>query len=317
MPLGSRIIKTAIAASLAVWIAEMLSLPFSTSAGILAILGVQPTRKKTVQNVLARFFASIFGLLIGSLFFFLMTFSPWVIGFTILVFFPFLVRFHMQAGIITGVVVILHLYSVQTMTWELLGTELAVIVIGFGTALIVNLSYMPNLKKQAQDTIQTIDRQLSRVFHHFQNHLLDETYIWDGAEFIELEQTLAEGKDLALRTMENHLLRNEDDFYRYIRMREKQFDWVQHMMSIIARIDQTVPQSYLLAELFADLSEQVRSPYYSGKVLHRLKDLYDKIDKMELPQSRKEFETRSSLFQLLRELEYYLTIAEKEKDRKA
>lgn len=76
MFLGARIIKTAIAASGAVGIAEALSLPFATSAGILAILGVQPTRRKTVRQVSSRFLACILGLFIGAVLFTFFRYHP-------------------------------------------------------------------------------------------------------------------------------------------------------------------------------------------------------------------------------------------------
>ncbi|GAB7386876.1 aromatic acid exporter family protein [Bacillaceae bacterium] len=284
------------------------------SAGILAILGVQVTRKKTLQSVAERFLASFLGLLAGYLFFSLLDFSAWVIGIIILLFFPLLVRLRLQEGIVTSCVMILHLYAVKDLSLSLFWNEISIITIGFGIALLVNVSYMPSLRKEIAAYTREVNELFSRIFYHFQQHLSEKDYVWDGKELIELEEKIAEAKNLALRTIENNLLRNEDEFYRFVRMREKQFDWVQRMMVLIARIERPVePQSFLLASLFETLSQEVKSPYFSGKASWKLKQLRQTVDQMELPKSREEFEVRASLFHLLYELERYLAIAEREK----
>lgn len=72
--MGFRVIKTAIAALMAVLIADAMHLKGPTSAGLLAILGVDVTRKRSLKTISARFFASVVGLLFASVLFF----SLWI-----------------------------------------------------------------------------------------------------------------------------------------------------------------------------------------------------------------------------------------------
>lgn len=53
--MGFRTIKTAIAALMAVLIAEGFGIHGATSAGLLAILGVDVTRKRSLRTISARF----------------------------------------------------------------------------------------------------------------------------------------------------------------------------------------------------------------------------------------------------------------------
>lgn len=53
--MGFRVIKTAIAALMAVLIADGLGVHGATSAGLLAILGVDVTRKRSIRSISARF----------------------------------------------------------------------------------------------------------------------------------------------------------------------------------------------------------------------------------------------------------------------
>jgi uncharacterized membrane protein YgaE (UPF0421/DUF939 family) len=313
MRIGPRIIKTAIAATGAMWIAGLLSLDFAVSAGILAVLGVQVTRKRTVENVTARFLACLIGLAFAYALFAVFTFHPVVVGVLLVFLLAFLARVRLQEGIVTSIVVVLHVYRAEELSLTLLWGEILVIVIGLGTSLVVNLSYMPSVKNEVTEISSSIDELLSKIFVHYGNFLTQEDYIWDGKEIILLEEKLSVGKGLALRSLENYWAYQEDDFYRFIRMREKQFDWIKRMMILVSRIHHPLEQSYLLAPLFYALSEQVKARDYSGKILDDLYQLNNEVEKMDLPHTREEFEIRASLYHLLHELEQFIMIAKKEK----
>ena len=49
--------KITVAAVLAIIVAQLLHLEFAVSAGIVAILSVQPTKKETLRTALSRFLA--------------------------------------------------------------------------------------------------------------------------------------------------------------------------------------------------------------------------------------------------------------------
>ncbi|MDT2258342.1 hypothetical protein P7H06_00365 [Paenibacillus larvae] len=65
--------------------------------------------------------------------------------------------------------------------------------------------------------------------------------------------------------------------------------------------------------MFEELSEDVKKEYYTGRSEQKLKELEDRYKKMPLPTTREEFELRSALLQLTRELYIYLMEAKKQK----
>ena len=79
-------IKISAAAILAIICAQALKLDFAVSAGIVAILSVQPTKKETLRTALSRLLAFAVALVISIALFNLL-------GFTIPVFFIYLVIF--------------------------------------------------------------------------------------------------------------------------------------------------------------------------------------------------------------------------------
>lgn len=73
------------------WISRILRLRFFTSAGILTILSIQTTKRKSLHEVYTRVLASIIGMMMAFLFFEGVAYHPIVLGCMILVFLPVLV----------------------------------------------------------------------------------------------------------------------------------------------------------------------------------------------------------------------------------
>ena len=103
-----RTIKTAVGAGLAIWIASLLDLEFATFAGIIVIMCIEKTKKKTLITMKDKFLASLLSLILGALFFEVLGYNPIVFSLFILLFVPILVRAHIQAGFVTSMVVVLH-----------------------------------------------------------------------------------------------------------------------------------------------------------------------------------------------------------------
>lgn len=69
----------------------------------------------------------------------------------------------------------------------------------------------------------------------------------------------------------------------------------------------------MVAELFDQLSNDVLAEEYTGRTEKLLDALEQEFERMELPETREEFEVRSAILQLCRELALYLKIAKRHK----
>ncbi|MMZ64007.1 hypothetical protein D1872_263010 [compost metagenome] len=99
----------------------------------------------------------------------------------------------------------------------------------------------------------------------------------------------------------------------YFFMRKEQLERIETMLELIALVYQRMPQGEDVAMLFDRLSQDVVSEEYTGQTEAMLYKLEEKFKMMELPSSREEFELRSAILQLCRELANYLYIAKKAK----
>ena len=136
--IGYRTIKTAAGAALAIIIAQMLHLDHFASAGIITILCVQVTKKKSIYASLHRFLACLIAMAYSALLFEWVGYSPLIIGVILLLFIPTTVALKVNEGIVTSSVIIMHLYDSGHITFSLLVNETILILVGVGVALVMN-----------------------------------------------------------------------------------------------------------------------------------------------------------------------------------
>jgi uncharacterized membrane protein YgaE (UPF0421/DUF939 family) len=312
--MGIRVLKTAVAAVAAVYLATLLSLQFPMSAGLLAILGVESTIRKGIAAAVERLAASILGLVLAAVMMTLFGFQYWVIAIYIVLIIPVLNRAKLHNGLATCSVAVFHVFSLGYADMEVVLNEVLLLLIGLGTATLINAVYMPNAEKQLVVRRTATDTMFSIIFSKIAMHLKDHSYVWDGNELLEARAVIEEGTALARRAQENRLHFQQDVYWTaYFHMREQQLDIMEQMMGLVAQVYETLPTGRNTAELFDVLSGDVMGESYRGNAEKQLLELEFKYKNMPLPVTRSEFEVRSALFQLCQLLHQYLSIAKKEK----
>ncbi|WP_409297910.1 aromatic acid exporter family protein [Peribacillus sp. SCS-26] len=307
MRIGYRTLKTAVGTGLAIFIAQLAGLNNFASAGILTILCIQVTRKRSLRTSWDRMLACLLAMAFSSLFFELFGYNPLVIGVMLLVFIPVTVALGVQGGIVTSSVIILHFYSSQHASWSLAVNEVLLISIGIGVALIMNL-YMPSVDNQLMKYQEEVEKNFEVIFKEIVVYLRTNENLWTGGEITETTRLLSEAKSLALKEVENRVLRNEDIFYSYFKMRDKQFDIIERMLPLVSSIPSAIDQGHKVADFIEELSDHIH-PYNTAYVyIDKLEELRRDFREMELPKTREEFEIRAALLQLVKELEGYLAI---------
>ncbi|MCI3920415.1 aromatic acid exporter family protein [Paenibacillus sp. TRM 82003] len=313
--MGIRVIKTALAAVAAIYVATLLQLTFPLSAGLLAVLGVDVTRKKSLHSAFVRIASAVVGLLFAILLFSILGFRIWVVGLFICSVYPVLAKVRLKDGIVTSTVIMIHVYTIGSTSAEVVLNEVFLLLVGLGMATIVNLAYMPSWERELRRTRTRAEASLSAVFREIAKHLRDPGYIWSGSELIDAERAIEEGAGYAGRSLENALFQREDEWWTYFTMRRRQLETIQRMLVLIARVYEELPYGQMTADLFDELSEDVKNEFYTGAVETRLQKLEETFRAMPLPATRREFETRAAILQICLDLEHYLSIAKEMKKK--
>lgn len=313
--MGIRVIKTAIAVVVAILAARWAGLHNPVAAGLLAVLGIEVTRKKGINSALKRIGASAVGLLAASVLFRLFGFQVWVIGLFVLLVFPILNRANLREGAVTGSVVMFHLFSLESVSFATLLNELQLLLVGLGTATLVNVAYMPKADPHLTASKEKTEQLFSQIFIHIADHLRDANRLWDGAELLAARSEVDKGRELADKLQENTFFAGGSQWSVYFYMRSEQLESIYRMAELVAQVVEALPQGEAVARVFDELSRDVKEDYYTGRSEARLKELDRMFKAMPLPATRGEFEIRSAILQLMLELFGYLTVAKRAKKR--
>lgn len=307
-PIIANTIKITIAAALAILCAQALKLDFSVSAGIVAILSVQPTKKETLRTALARFLAFAVAFAISIKLFNLL-------GFTTPVFFLYLAIFILVcqwrnwiSAMAMDSVLISHFLSFGKTGPAEIKNELLLFVLGVGFGILVNLilhkktNYIEELKNKTDGHIK---HTLHRMAERIQNPDLAD---YDGTCFSSLNQSLFTAKKQAEENYNNQFSKKDTFDSRYLEMRESQTKILYEMYKA-ARALHTVPST---ATLLSDFLEKVSNEYHKDNdvksLLGELSQIREKMKTVSLPQTRLEFEDRANLFILMERLQEFLLI---------
>lgn len=305
--IGYRTVKTAAGTALAVWIAQLLHLEFYSSAGILVILCVQNTKRKSLEVSIHRFLACLLSMVFAFFIFESIGYTPLAIGVLLLLFIPSAVMLKIQEGIVTSSVIVFHLYSLQKITWPIVGNEIAILTVGISVALLINL-YMPSVEGELKEYQQKVESNFKTILFEMAAYLRNRESVWNGKELIETETLLERAKEVSFIKLENQFMREADYYYRYFQMRQQQFEILERVMPLVASLSWSYEQAGMVADVIENVGNGIR-PESTGVIsLRQLQEMREIFREMPLPETREEFETRAKLVQLVYEIEQFLLI---------
>ena len=305
--IGYRTLKTAVGAAIAIAIAQFFDLQFYTAAGILTILSVQPTKKKSLHAVYTRVVASMIGMILAYVFFEIFGYHAIVLGIMLLLFIPTIVSFSVSEGFVSSAVIIFHIYSQANFTVDLLYNELALMAIGYSAGLVVNM-YMPDIQAELDWYRRELESLYAKIFSEIAKYLKEGDMLWDGYELVKAVEILNKAKALAFQDVENHLTRKENLYYVYFDMREQQLEIIERVLPKITALPVIVQQSNLVAVFMEELSGNVHSGNTASHFREKLVEVKEEFAKMPLPNDHQTFLAMAALYQFIEEMDAYLAI---------
>lgn len=305
--IGYRTLKTAVGTSLSIILAMTFGLESYVSAGIITILCIQPTKKRSLRASWERFLACSLSMLFAFIFFEGIAYHPLVIGLLLLFFIPIAVMLKANEGIVSSTVILLHIFSAGHISLEIIVNEFGLIFIGIGVALIMNL-YMPSVEAKLDRYQQQIEDKFKKIFIEITRYLRTNESDWDGKEITEAAKLIDEAKILSFRDVENKLLKQENLYYHYFSIREKQFEIIERVLPTVTSIQYMVWQRDIVADFMEELAEGINPGNSSHIYLEKLMKMKREFQDMEMPKTREEFEARASLLHFTNEMERYLII---------
>lgn len=307
MPLSLRTLKISLSALLAILLASLFGLLNPLSAGIIAILSVLDTAKASIDTAWQRVISTLLALGTATIVFNLLGYSYFTFALYLAIYVPLAYRFRAAAGIAPCSVLVTHLLLEESTSLSLLGNELALMVIGAGIAILMNL-YMPSLGTRITSLRQEADATMKEILHTFAR-ILSENSLENEKELLpRLNQQLAEAERLVYTEAENRLWEQSDYDRHYIEMRREQARVLSYMSVNLRLCHLPLRENKILGAMFYLTAEQLHESNTGEYLLQDIELLYEHFRNSELPRTREEFENRAILFQLLNDFARFIQL---------
>ncbi|MEW4355102.1 aromatic acid exporter family protein [Streptococcus pneumoniae] len=307
MPLLHRTIKLVIATCLAIYLAQTVNLLYAPSAGIIAILSVLDTRRASLKTAWARLWSTILALLTAVLCFSLFGFHLASFALYLLLYVPLAYKANLTAGIAPCTVLVTHLLAEKSISFALIGNELALFLLGAGLALIANL-YMPSQDQKIHDFHLQVEHSLKAILLRFHHFLITGDGRNDATLITQLDTTLEEALRIVYLDRHNQVFHQTDYQVHYFEMRQAQNRILRDMAQMIDGCQLESEESRILGTLFSKTAAQLSQNNPAHELLDAIDDFLTTFRKRPLPKTRIEFETRATLYQLLHDLERFIQL---------
>ncbi|MGU7998858.1 aromatic acid exporter family protein [Streptococcus suis] len=307
MSLSLRTIKLIFATVLAIYLATALGLSYATAAGIIAILSVLDTRKSSFKMARNRLFSTLLALTIAVLTFTLFGFGIWTLSIYMVLYVPLAYHFNWEAGIAPSTVLVTHLLLEQDISLIFLGNELALFLIGAGLALLFNL-YMPSQEKKIQAYHDQVEDLLKQILLRFEAFLLNGDGRNEAELITQLDKTLDEALKVVYLDRHNQLFQQTNYQVHYFEMRAAQNKILRTMAGNINKCLLEGRENVILSNLFERAAQQLSRENSAKELLLDIELFHATFRERPLPQTREEFETRATLFQLLHDMETFIRL---------
>lgn len=306
--IGYRTLKTGVGSVISMIIAEKFGLEYAVSAGIITILSIQSTKRQSAQMAFKRIQACILALGISFILFKLIGYYYIIFGAFLLIFIPLTVKFKLQEGIVVSSVLVTHLIVQKSVSIFWIGNELALMIIGVGVALLLNL-YMPNIESKIKEDQIYIENVMKAILLNMANALEKHNVSIKQEElFSRLNKRIEATEQRAYKNLNNYFLLDVSYYVHYIDMRKNQFHTMKRMREHFQHFFMTYEQTIMISEFTVKVAKSIYEENTAENLLNDVNKLRKSFKEMELPSTRDEFENRAMLFQFLNDMEEFLKI---------
>ncbi|MBF4693311.1 aromatic acid exporter family protein [Fusibacter ferrireducens] len=303
-----RVIKMTLGVLVGIYIAILLNLSFPLSAGIIVMLSLLDTKKQTFSVAWKRIYTAGIGFVLSAVIFNWFGFEPWVLGLFLLAFVPISLKLNAAEGVVMNTVIATHFMSFQSITLVNIINELALLGIGIGVAIVLNL-HMPSLENELKEKQSEVEKHMKHILMQMSFNLKNLCLVEDTSEeMAQLEPFIKDSKVLALKHVNNLLLVDHQIYVDYFQMRLDQFYWMLYMQKHFKNCFITQTEAEMLSEFTEHMAEMLSVENDPKPLLDELARIRALIVKQPIPTTQLEFENYSALYQYMNDLETFILL---------
>jgi len=190
-------------------------------------------------------------------------------------------------------------------------SELSLVLIGTGTALIMNWR-MPSYLKEIREDIRRIEDSMQQVLRELACELegyRKVEHAW--LDLDRLEEHLHLGLNRAYEQVYNSLSEADLYYIEYMEMRMQQCTMLQTLKNRIRSLQEMPRQAGMVSRYLRYLEQYVHEDNIPDEQIEKLQQVMDQMKTEALPETREEFESWAILYHVLMDLEEFLFIKQR------
>ena len=265
------------------------------------------TKKVSLAATGQRLAAAVLALVIGMGIFAVFGFDVTSFGLYLLCYIPLADLLKVDIGVAPSTVLVIHLWTQQQLTFELFVNELLLVTIGAGVAILLNW-YMPSYRQEIERVREEIEDKMREVLLKMSGFLTIGNGKNDGEVLQLLKEKLSEAREYVRLEAENHLTKEVTYDYQYFEMRRDQSKLLEIMAANLNEFRWDGEEMAILSEMFKQTAQQLAEQNTASQLIDDIEDLLEQFRERPLPQTRREFEKRAQLYQLLRDLKRFVQL---------
>lgn len=300
--------KYVIGSVLSVLCATAIGLRYAYSAGIITLLTIQETRGETVRIAWKRMVVFFIMTLLSMLLFPVTGYHVWAFGIILIPYLSCCMLLDMKEAITSIAVLCTHYIAAGSVSPSIVLNELFLLLVGVGIGIFIN-SFMPDSRNRLILYQTMVDDTIVHILQLMAVSISNDNKAkYMNICFADVDALLVHLKKEALFYQNNHFLKEEDYYYEYMRMRDRQCNILKRIAIDISRITVLPEQAELLADFIRKIANEFEENNDACNLLYALDALKCKYSVQELPKTREEFENRAMLYHILEDIRVFLQI---------
>lgn len=303
-----KLFKIAIGSAVAIFLADLLGLSYSTSAGIITLLTIQDTSRETIVISAKRVCAFLLATALAYMIFHLLGYHVFSYGIFLFLFIACCGPLHLGNAVSINAVLVTHYLMEKNMAFSMIGNEALILVIGAGIGTVLNL-YMPGKSREIRAMQYQLEEDLRNVLLRMSEYIRkEERSDYTGNCFDKLQTDIDAGKKQAFAYMNNTFFQESKYFLVYMNMREQQMVVLRDIYKKIISMRTILPQTNRVSELLHEIAVTFGESNNAKELLAKREEVLTQMKDSGLPVTRQEFEDRAVLYGILMDLEYFLQL---------
>jgi uncharacterized membrane protein YgaE (UPF0421/DUF939 family) len=304
-------VKIALGVCCSIMLAQQLHLQFAASAGTISLLTILSTKWETVRLATSRLLSFGITVVLAWMIFDKMDHfeGDWLYyGLLIFLLTTIIYLLGWRNTLSVNAVIASHFMEQGDLGWEIIWNELALLLIGITTSVLINMFH--NYKSQREQIItqmRAIESEFEQVLLHVADYLLQKNHNGNFSEEMnELELHLDAALEKAYEYQENTFVTHPEYYIRYVEMRMIQCGVLHNLRHGIDTIRKMPHEAQMLAGYLQYLSGYVKEMNKPEEQIAKLLELKKMYREMDLPTTREAFEVRAALYHIFVELGEFL-----------